>query len=59
MDNFEQLQAGGHFMDNHFKSQPLEQNVSSQLDTRRLKYALMHKLIIFLCSILFCKTSIL
>ncbi|KAL5022575.1 hypothetical protein ScPMuIL_001730 [Solemya velum] len=27
MDNFEELLAGGHFMDNHFTSTPLEKNV--------------------------------
>lgn len=27
MDNFEDLLAGGHFMDKHFKDTPLEQNV--------------------------------
>ncbi|KAK3085468.1 hypothetical protein FSP39_003869 [Pinctada imbricata] len=27
MDNFEELQAGGHFMDNHFKTTPLEKNM--------------------------------
>ncbi|XP_061163062.1 glucose-6-phosphate isomerase-like [Saccostrea echinata] len=27
MDNFEDLQAGGHFMDNHFVSAPLESNI--------------------------------
>jgi hypothetical protein len=28
MDNFEQLLAGAHWMDNHFQKTPLEQNVS-------------------------------
>jgi glucose-6-phosphate isomerase len=28
MDNYERLLAGAHFMDNHFKTAPLEQNVS-------------------------------
>lgn len=28
MDNFEDLLAGGHFMDNHFVNAPLESNVS-------------------------------
>ncbi len=28
MDNFEKLQAGAHFMDQHFLTAPLEQNVS-------------------------------
>lgn len=27
-DNFEKLLAGAHFMDNHFKTAPIEQNVS-------------------------------
>lgn len=27
-DNFEKLLSGAHFMDNHFKSAPLEKNVS-------------------------------
>ncbi|KAL8608350.1 hypothetical protein ACOMHN_002583 [Nucella lapillus] len=27
MDNFEQLLSGAHFMDNHFKTQPLEKNL--------------------------------
>jgi len=27
MDHFEQLLAGAHFMDEHFTSAPLEQNV--------------------------------
>ena len=27
MDNYEKLQAGGHFMDQHFLTAPLEQNV--------------------------------
>ena len=31
MDNFEQLLAGAHYMDNHFKSTPLEKNVSLSL----------------------------
>lgn len=28
MDNFEKLLAGAHFMDQHFKTAPLEKNVS-------------------------------
>jgi len=28
MDNFEEILAGGHEVDKHFKSTPLEQNVS-------------------------------
>lgn len=28
MDNFEDLLAGGHFMDNHFVNAPLESNVN-------------------------------
>jgi hypothetical protein len=28
MDNFEQLLAGAHFMDQHFQSAPLDKNVS-------------------------------
>lgn len=35
MDNFEDLLAGGHFMDNHFVNAPLESNVS--LDTPGLE----------------------
>lgn len=31
MDNFEKLLAGAHFMDQHFKTAPLEKNVSCQL----------------------------
>jgi len=30
-ENFEQLLDGAHFMDNHFKSAPLEQNVSTYI----------------------------
>ena len=29
MDNFEQLLTGAHFMDQHFKTTPLEKNVSA------------------------------
>ncbi|XP_060080128.1 glucose-6-phosphate isomerase-like [Ylistrum balloti] len=27
MDNFEEMLAGGHFMDNHFRTAPMEQNI--------------------------------
>ena len=30
-ENFEKLLSGAHFMDNHFKTAPLEQNVSGCL----------------------------
>jgi len=35
MDNFEQLLAGGHFMDQHFVNAPLEQNVSMKIILRK------------------------
>jgi glucose-6-phosphate isomerase len=31
MDNFEDLLSGGHFMDQHFCTTPLEKNVSKNL----------------------------
>ena len=35
MDNYEKLQAGGHYMDQHFLTAPLEQNVISISSTFR------------------------
>ena len=35
MDNYEKLQAGGHFMDQHFLTAPLEQNVISMSSNLR------------------------
>ena len=31
MENFEQMLAGGHFMDRHFQTAPIRENVSSPL----------------------------
>ena len=37
MDNFEDLLSGGHFMDQHFCTTPLEKNVSKKIYNIELK----------------------
>ena len=39
-DNFEKLLDGAHFMDNHFKTAPLDKNVSKETNTKQLTFFL-------------------
>ncbi|XP_064641341.1 glucose-6-phosphate isomerase-like [Lineus longissimus] len=43
MDNFERLLAGAHFMDNHFRTAPLEQNIPVLLAVIGVWYINFHK----------------